>query len=359
MATTNQIVGGGFQDFEGNPLAAGWLVLEMSHDEQANSLTQIVAGLRIKIQLDTNGNIPTTPALNVWPNDVLLPAGSFYTVEAFRSDGTRAWRAPQYWTILSSPSPFNVGTLIPTNPPVAGATLGTLTLQTNGVNNGSQSRQNLRSLDGSITWTDNGTGDINAQVTTGTASAPYMLGAGVLNVLSAGSFTSISPNQTSLQVCITRFVLSASINLFNTLSFYGRTSSGSGTNFILGFYDTSKNLVWNSGSLFISNSLAADVTFTVPALTLSPGTYYLAYAGENNNLQMNGNSTIAGFSVDNGSSGGNIINQHAITFGHATNAATQPGGAGTAVILPATLGTLVAYGISDSFGSPYPMFEKV
>jgi len=39
---------------------------------------------------------------------------------AYKSDGTKAWASEQFWQILSSPSPFNVGTIEPTNPPASG-----------------------------------------------------------------------------------------------------------------------------------------------------------------------------------------------------------------------------------------------
>ncbi len=107
---------GGFQDFEGHPLANGYLIMELSHDEnyQAGPY-QVVAGLKQKIQLDSSGNI--NPTVNIWSNDVLSPQGSFYTVMAYKFDGTAAWRDEQFFIFAASPNPFNPANLVPANPP--------------------------------------------------------------------------------------------------------------------------------------------------------------------------------------------------------------------------------------------------
>lgn len=113
--SANALTGGAFQDAAGNVLSNGYLVFELSHDE-LDTVTgaQICAGLLRTIWLDNNGNVaPNQLAEN---NDQLLPAGSFYTVTAYRSDGVKAWRSFQYVTILSSPSPFNLNAVIPTSP---------------------------------------------------------------------------------------------------------------------------------------------------------------------------------------------------------------------------------------------------
>ncbi len=117
MPTPNlTLSGGAFEDLEGNPLANGYLILELSHDENyAAGPYQIAAGLKIKVQLDSSGNI--NPTVNVWSSDVLTPPGSYYTVTAYKFDGTQADRNSQFWILSSSPNPLNVASLIPTNPP--------------------------------------------------------------------------------------------------------------------------------------------------------------------------------------------------------------------------------------------------
>jgi len=108
--------GGSFEDLEGNPLSGGYLIMELSHDANyAAGPYQITAGLQLKVQLDASGNI--NPTVNVWSSDVLTPAGSYYTVTAYKSDGTQAYKNSQFWVLAASPSPLNVATLVPLNPP--------------------------------------------------------------------------------------------------------------------------------------------------------------------------------------------------------------------------------------------------
>jgi hypothetical protein len=108
--------GGSFETFEGQPLAFGYLIMQLSHDaEYVAGPYQIVAGIKLKIPLDANGNI--SPAVNVWSNDVISPTGSYYDVMGYEADGTQAFRNEQFWILASSPSPLNVGSVIPANPP--------------------------------------------------------------------------------------------------------------------------------------------------------------------------------------------------------------------------------------------------
>ena len=162
MTTPNlQIEGGNFQDLSGNVLANGYLLFELSHDGEVSSVpAQIVAGLKVKVNLNSSGSIPSSPAVLIWSNDAIAPAGSYYIVRAFKSDGTDAWADFQYWILASSPDPLDVGTIIPLNPPGFTATgVSGLTLETNEVLNGSQTLLDLHAGTG-ITLTDNGTGRV-------------------------------------------------------------------------------------------------------------------------------------------------------------------------------------------------------
>lgn len=117
MAGNLQIQGGGYQDNGGNPLANGYLTFQLSHDAQYQTGgVQIVGGIAQRVQLDGNGNVPTSPAAFVYSNDVLAPAGTYYIVNAYKSDGTSAWRATQRWTLSSSPNPLSLGTVVPNLP---------------------------------------------------------------------------------------------------------------------------------------------------------------------------------------------------------------------------------------------------
>ncbi len=162
MAGLNQITGGKFQDFEGNVLANGYLMMELSHDEQESvDPGEVIAGHDLRVPLDANGTIAGT--VLVWPNDQLNPANSYYTVNAYSRSGVLAWRTPQYQTVPSSPSPFNVGNWIPSNPAPVGAPVGSVLLRNNGINNSSQSVLNLESTDSTVVITDEGDGTINLQ----------------------------------------------------------------------------------------------------------------------------------------------------------------------------------------------------
>lgn len=108
MASKVQLTGGAFQDPAGNVLANGYLLMQLSQDAQVNGSTEIAAGIELKLPLDANGNITTTPPQYVWPNDVLTPAGTFYTVSAYTAEGQLVW-GPNAQQIFSNPSPQNAG----------------------------------------------------------------------------------------------------------------------------------------------------------------------------------------------------------------------------------------------------------
>jgi hypothetical protein len=112
MSIINQISGGSFQDNEGNPLANGYLLLELSQDCIVNTTTRVCSNFTVKVPLDVNGNVVTSPSYSVWPNDVLTPSGTFYFISAYTANGELVW-GPNCNQILSSPSPFVLGALIP------------------------------------------------------------------------------------------------------------------------------------------------------------------------------------------------------------------------------------------------------
>lgn len=112
MATPNQLTGGLFQDALGNPLANGYLELQLSQDSVTSDNKQVAAGHVIRIDLDSDGSVSTSPEQFVWANDALVPANTFYNVSAFSAQGQLVW-GPNSQQVLSSPSPFNVGAWVP------------------------------------------------------------------------------------------------------------------------------------------------------------------------------------------------------------------------------------------------------
>lgn len=107
MSVKNQIIGN-FQAPDGTPLSNGYLLMQLSQDGQVNGTSQITAGSKIKILLDSNGNIVVSPTQNVWPNDSITPNTTTYTVTAYSASGQPVW-GPNSVQILSSPSPYQVG----------------------------------------------------------------------------------------------------------------------------------------------------------------------------------------------------------------------------------------------------------
>ena len=114
MSTKVQIIGGNFQSPDGTPLANGYLLFTLSQDGLVNGSSQIAAGREIKIVLDSTGNVVTSPAQYLWPNDVIIPANTFYTVSAYTSAGQLVW-GPNSQQVLSSPSPFDITTWVPSS----------------------------------------------------------------------------------------------------------------------------------------------------------------------------------------------------------------------------------------------------
>jgi hypothetical protein len=150
-ATKTQLIGGSFQDSEGNILVNGYLDFELNQDSSVTGVGNICSGITIRITLDSDGNVAsstsTPPATNqfIWANDVLLPANSFYSVTGFTAAGQPAW-GPNNQQITSGGvggGTYDVGTWVPNQvfswtPPVQ-----PVVLQTNGVDNPDQLVENL------------------------------------------------------------------------------------------------------------------------------------------------------------------------------------------------------------------------
>lgn len=117
MPSLTQLIGGAFQDGEGNLLVNGYLELVLSQDASVTGVGNIAAGVTITIQLDSDGNVAsstsTPPAANqsIWGNDNLVPSNTYYRVTGFTSAGQPAW-GPNNQQVVGS-SPFDVGTWVP------------------------------------------------------------------------------------------------------------------------------------------------------------------------------------------------------------------------------------------------------
>ena len=160
-----QIYGGIFQDAEGNALENGYLTFELNQDGTTSD-SQVCAGIKVTVPLDSTGSVALTPVQYIWGNDVLVPANSYYKVIGYTAEGQAAW-GPNNQQATGT-SPFDLGTWTPNTviswvPPT---TLASVDLEVNGVAADSQTVLNLTDS-ATVTFTDNGSGSISA-----TASVP-------------------------------------------------------------------------------------------------------------------------------------------------------------------------------------------
>lgn len=165
MPAKVQLTGGAFQDSEGNVLANGTLIFQLSQDASVSGVGNIVSGTEITILLDVNGNVDTSTPQLIWGNDQMLPLNTYYRVTGKSASGQFAW-GPNNQQVVGVGT-FNVGTWVPNqvvswNPPLNTS----IALQHNGVNNGSQSKLNLVAGSG-ISVTDDGAGDVTLAATGG------------------------------------------------------------------------------------------------------------------------------------------------------------------------------------------------
>lgn len=290
MAYTPNVVliNGGFTDFEGSPLDMGYLVMALSHDEQYTvGLNQVVAGLKLRIALDSNGNIPASPATKVFANDAMLPSGSFYIVRAFKADGTEAWASEQFWTILSSPSTLDVGTIVPTNPPGGGGSgSSSLLLQTNGTNNTNQSLLNIAQGTNVTITNVSGTTTINASgASFTTTNQGWFLGGQSFAPISDDTGHAVYSSLSANTVVAVQIVLQATWKISSMAVFCITGSSIQG--FAAGLYSIDGNTkLIDSGPITIP---AASQKY-IPAVlgspvTVPPGVYWFAYGATTNSGQ--------------------------------------------------------------------------
>lgn len=338
-----QITGGQFTDFEGNPLVNGYLEMELSHDEQDTTPTpptQVAAGLRQRIQLDMTGTIPTDPVVKVYANSTLNPADSFYTVMARKQDGTQAWRAPQYW-IIPNTDPYNVGNIPPNNPPVSsGATAGSLLLQTNEVNNGSQSILDLHAGTG-ITLADNGSGRVTLSTSGGGTQTDFFFSTGAVTPVSITATGSVKGASANL-VTVLKITIPADCTV-SKCSFIQADADDPNSNVSLAIYNSSKVLLVDSGAaIFNAGNGGVKTTTLGSPVALGAGEYYFAQAAEivgspSNPVNTYTWGTMTNASLDKGAQ---------IYVSTATRVATAAN-VRVANVMPATLGALTPVNSSN------------
>jgi hypothetical protein len=222
-ATKTQLIGGGFQDSEGNILANGYLEFYLSQDSSVTGVGNVCAGIAVRIQLDSNGNAasssstPTAADQYIWGNADFTTSNTFYRVIGYTAQGQPAW-GPNNQQVGTG-STFNLGTWVPNTvlswtPPVQ-----PLLIEVNGTEAQSQTILNLESTDSSVVITDEGNGNINLQ-----ASSGFSAGS---NIVSLPPFTAGAGNlggQTTVLVIPAGMVQATGSSLRVGLSFYNITT---------------------------------------------------------------------------------------------------------------------------------------
>ncbi|SRR6266496_489491 len=169
MADQVQVIGGAFQDAEGVPLTNGYLELYLDRDNSILDVGNLCAGIKVRIQLDSDGNAasdasdPVAENQFVWGNDVMLSPNSFYRVTGFTEAGQPAW-GPNNQQIFGDGGTFDLGTWVPNQviswtPPIRIPTLE--------VNESPFSSQSLLDFQDSdtVTFEDAGSGILKAHST--------------------------------------------------------------------------------------------------------------------------------------------------------------------------------------------------
>jgi hypothetical protein len=168
MTAMTQLVGGHFQDSQGNLLANGYLEMALNQDATVPGVCNVAAGITVRIQLDAFGNVAavgsttTGPNQYVWGNDNLSPVNTFYTVTGYTAQGQTAF-GPNNQQV-KGPSPFDVGTWIPNLVISWVPSTQGVTLETNGTPNIFQNLLNLFAGTG-IILTDEGNGTVEISST--------------------------------------------------------------------------------------------------------------------------------------------------------------------------------------------------
>ena len=161
-ASKIQLVGGNFQDAEGNLLSGGYLIFILNQDESVDD-SQICAGREITIALDAFGDAVASPGQFIWGNDVMSPVNSYYRVTGYTANGQIAW-GPNNQQIEGGPT-FDLGSWLPNTVISWFPTLaGQVNFEINGAPSSSQSNQNLEA-GSNVTITDLGSGNVSIAAT--------------------------------------------------------------------------------------------------------------------------------------------------------------------------------------------------
>jgi len=328
-----QLVGGQFQDAEGNPLSGGYLTLLLSQDCSVND-SQIAAGIEIKIYLDAYGSAIDSPGQFVWGNDVLSPVPNYYRVTGYTAEGQTAW-GPNNQQIEGTGT-FDLGLWTPNSviswfPALQNA----ISLEVNSQPASSQTLQNL--VEGpNVTLTDLGSGqvEVSANASGGTI-APR-------TIWTADSFSSIltyggsfGPGGNANEIFTYPFNLYMGTTIGHVSSqVYGGPYGGGGGafSFAISTLDGLTKVFYAGPNLFSALVSGLQVKAVTP-FNLPAGAYRLAFSQADATMQYT-------WGVD--------INDSPDIWNMGYAGVDQPGVAtssnfsGSGCAMPATLGTFTA-----------------
>ena len=353
-----QLIGGKFQDPEGNPLDLGYLEMELSQDGTVPGVGNIASGIKIKILLNALGSVSVTPPQYVWGNDVILPVNNYYKVTGYTAAGQPAW-GPNVQQVIGTGT-FDVGTWIPNTVIswVGQVLTAPITLQVNGVATVVKNLANFVGA-GTVSVADLGNGTIEITGTGGAGfggNGAYFLGPGITDPASVYGVQSWE--QSSVNVGNGTLVANRlTVYLFELLDSFTiskasaiATNNDGGTNGFAGIYDASGNKVLDSGA-FAANTILGVQTNSFSPVTLPPGIYYHVQAADTASA---GATFSPGLGISTASS--NVVLQTLLKNATRVAFAVNPMVGG---VLPATLGALTPFTPSSINGDTLfcPVYE--
>jgi len=324
-----QLVGGQFQDAEGNPLSGGKLTLELSQDAAVND-SQIAAGIVVDVYLDSAGSAINSPGQFAWGNDVLSPINTYYKVTGYTAEGQTAW-GPNNQQIVGS-GIFDLGTWTPNTviswfPPVQPPPQ--VTLEVNSAPASSQVLQNL--VEGSnITITDEGNGAIEISASSSSVVAPRSIWTGNEFAVQLTYQANTGPGGNAGDVWTYPFNLSvATIIGHISQAVYGGPYGGGGGHFSCAIYslDGLTKLV-DAGAAAFSGLVSGMQTVAITPVTLPAGAYRFAFSCEDATLEY-----VYGVAISDSPNVWNLVGSPLVA---------KCGNPSVGAQMPATLGTFTA-----------------
>lgn len=264
-----QLIGGAFQDNEGNPLALGYLLFELSQDAQIAGVGNIASGITTRINLDANGNVIQTPGQFIWGNDQMLPINAYYRVTGYTAQGQPAW-GPNNQQVIGNGGTFNLNTWVPNTVLSWFPPLQQLQLQTNEVNNGSQVLLDLHAGSG-VTLVDNGSGRVT--ISSAATAVEFKVNGTdttsqtILNFQSGSGISVTNPSAGNIKISLGTSTFSPITGLGNWRYTKCYTNSAA----FQGYGYASAGASTTQGSTGVVPATATDTNFSSVVTASSPG----------------------------------------------------------------------------------------